>query len=172
MRTLQEATLDVFLPLARMQELAGSAHAKYVHARPFPHLVFDDFFDPTLLDEVLREFPQPGAIRWQRFDNEREVKLASAAEGSFGPVTRLLLYHHLRSADVLIVQRKLLPAWQLRMVRSRIRWLVYDYDDAVFLRNSYSTRGHDSAVRSRRFDAMRDSAARPAIMSVMLVALR
>jgi glycosyltransferase involved in cell wall biosynthesis len=31
---------------------------------------------------------------------------------------------------------------------------VYDYDDAVFLRNSYSARGHDSAVRSRRFDAM------------------
>jgi glycosyltransferase involved in cell wall biosynthesis len=68
--------------------------------------------------------------------------------------SRLLLYHHLRSADVLIVQRKLFPAWQLRLMRSRVRWLVYDYDDAVFLRNSYSARGHDSAVRSRRFDAM------------------
>ena len=32
-------------------------------------------------------------IRWQHFDNEREIKLASAAESSFGPVTRLLLYH-------------------------------------------------------------------------------
>lgn len=93
MRALHEATLDAFLPLARMRELAGSAHAAYLSARPYPHLVLDDFFDPTLLDEVLGEFPQPGAIRWQRFDNEREIKLASAAEASFGPVTRLLLYH-------------------------------------------------------------------------------
>jgi len=93
MRTLHEATLDAFLPLARMQELVGSSHAAYLSARPFPHLVLDDFFDPTLLDEVLGEFPRPGAIRWQRFDNEREIKLASAAEASFGPVTRLLLYH-------------------------------------------------------------------------------
>jgi Rps23 Pro-64 3,4-dihydroxylase Tpa1-like proline 4-hydroxylase len=93
MRTLHEATLDAFLPLARMQELAGSAHAGYLSAHPFPHLVLDDFFDPTLLDEVLGEFPQPGTIRWQSFDNDREIKLASAAEASFGPVTRLLLYH-------------------------------------------------------------------------------
>jgi Rps23 Pro-64 3,4-dihydroxylase Tpa1-like proline 4-hydroxylase len=42
---------------------------------------------------VLAEFPQPGAIDWQRFDNAQEIKLASAAERTFGPVTRLLLYH-------------------------------------------------------------------------------
>jgi Rps23 Pro-64 3,4-dihydroxylase Tpa1-like proline 4-hydroxylase len=93
MRELREATLDTFLPLARMSELAGPAREAYLSARPFPHIVLDDFFDPTLLDEVLGEFPQPGAIRWQRFDNDREIKLASAAEASFGPVTRLLLYH-------------------------------------------------------------------------------
>jgi hypothetical protein len=93
MRALHEATLDAFLPLARMRELAAPAHAAYLSARPFPHVVLDDLFDPTLLEEVLAEFPQPGAIRWQRFDNEREIKLASAAEASFGPMTRLLLYH-------------------------------------------------------------------------------
>jgi glycosyltransferase involved in cell wall biosynthesis len=69
-------------------------------------------------------------------------------------LSRLQLYHHLQHADLLIVQRKLLPAWQLRMVRRRVRWLAYDYDDAVFLRNSYSERGHDSAGRTRRFDDM------------------
>jgi 2OG-Fe(II) oxygenase superfamily len=76
-----------------MQELAGPAHTAYLSARPFPHVVFDDFFDPRLVDEVLGEFPKPGAIRWQRFDNESEIKLASATEASFGPLTRLLLYH-------------------------------------------------------------------------------
>jgi len=76
-----------------MAELVNSAPATYAAARPFPHVVFDDFFDPALLDEVLAEFPQPGAIKWQRFDNAREIKLASAVEANFGPVTRLLLYH-------------------------------------------------------------------------------
>jgi hypothetical protein len=65
----------------------------YASAKPFPHIVFDDFFDPALLDQVLSEFPKPAEIQWQRFDSEREIKLASAAESSFGPTTRLLLYH-------------------------------------------------------------------------------
>ena len=93
-------TLDFFLPLRRMQEAAGTAQAAYVNAQPFPHVVFDDFFDPQVLELVLAEFPRPGSIPWQRFDDEREIKLASAAEASFGPVTRLLLYH-LNSATFL-----------------------------------------------------------------------
>lgn len=85
--------LPAFLPLARMAEVEKTAHAAYAAARPFPHIVLDDFFDPALLEEVLAEFPAPGAIPWQRFDNEREIKLASRAEAAFGPATRLLLYH-------------------------------------------------------------------------------
>jgi len=82
-----------FLPLSKMAELARSASAQYAAARPFPHVVFDDFFNPALLDKVLAEFPRAGAIDWQRFDNAQEIKLASAAEASFGPLTRFLLYH-------------------------------------------------------------------------------
>ena len=86
-------SLGSFLPLSRMAETERSAHAAYRSAKPFPHVVLDDFFDPALLDRVLAEFPNPGEIQWQRFDNEKEIKLASAAESSFGPITRLLLYH-------------------------------------------------------------------------------
>jgi Rps23 Pro-64 3,4-dihydroxylase Tpa1-like proline 4-hydroxylase len=92
-RALNALTIDRFLPLARMNELAASAYHTYIKAEPFPHIVFDNFFDPNLVDQVLAEFPQPGTIRWQQFDNEREIKLASATESSFGPVTRLFLYH-------------------------------------------------------------------------------
>ena len=76
-----------------MEALAASARATYLEAKPFPHVVFDDFFDPRLLDLVLEEFPKPGEIRWQRFDNGQEIKLASSREASFGPATRLLMYH-------------------------------------------------------------------------------
>ena len=93
MLKIQDLTLDAFLPLQRMRELAPTARVDYAQAKPFPHVVFDNFFDPALLDMVLAEFPKPGQIKWQKFDNEREIKLASAREASFGPVTRLLFYH-------------------------------------------------------------------------------
>jgi 2OG-Fe(II) oxygenase superfamily len=93
MATTHALSIESFLPLSRMQDLARSAHDAYRSARPFPHVVFDDFFDPALLELILEEFPQPGAIRWQSFDNQHEIKLASSAESSFGPNTRLLLYH-------------------------------------------------------------------------------
>jgi hypothetical protein len=86
-------SIGSFLPLSRMAEIAKSSHTAYAAAKPFPHLVFDNFFDPALLDAILGEFPKPGEIPWHRFDNAREIKLASANEASFGATTRLLLYH-------------------------------------------------------------------------------
>ena len=85
--------LDFFLPRAKMKEIAVSARDGYQRAAPFPHVVFDDFFDPALLDAILDEFPTPGQIKWQQFDNEREIKLASSVDANFGPMTRLMLYH-------------------------------------------------------------------------------
>lgn len=89
----ESTTMESFLPLARMAETAPSARKAYASARPFPHVVLDNFFDPALLDRILAEFPKPGAIKWQQFDNEKEIKLANAAESAFGPTTRLFLYH-------------------------------------------------------------------------------
>ena len=93
MENIANLKMDFFLPLARMRETADSAHTAYIDAKPFPHVVFDNFFNPELIDLVLAEFPKPNAIRWQSFDNAAEIKLASAAEASFGPATRLLMYH-------------------------------------------------------------------------------
>ena len=95
MNSVQNRSLSLgsFLPLSRMAEIAKSSRTTYTKAKPFPHIVFDNFFDPKLLDLVLSEFPNPDEINWQRFDNKQEIKLASASESSFGPTTRLLLYH-------------------------------------------------------------------------------
>jgi Rps23 Pro-64 3,4-dihydroxylase Tpa1-like proline 4-hydroxylase len=91
--TITNLTLESFLPIDRMKEITPSAHRSYVDAKPFPHVVFDDFLNPDVLEAVLAEFPKPDEIRWQQFDNAREIKLASAKEATFGPVTRLLFYH-------------------------------------------------------------------------------
>jgi hypothetical protein len=93
MQSVTDLKLDSFLPLSRMAEVAETANASYASAKPFPHVVFDNFFDPIIVDQILSEFPKPGEIRWQSFDNNQEIKLASSAEASFGPMTRLFMYH-------------------------------------------------------------------------------
>jgi len=54
-------------------------------------------------------------------------------------------------ADVVILQRKLLPIWQLTLLRRHARGLVYDLDDALFQRDSYSPKGPRSNARMARF---------------------
>jgi glycosyltransferase involved in cell wall biosynthesis len=60
--------------------------------------------------------------------------------------------------DVVIVQRKLLPGWQLRILRRKARRLVFDFDDAVLFRDSNDPRGREDPRRRRRFIAMMGAA--------------
>ena len=53
--------------------------------------------------------------------------------------------------DVVILQRKLLPGWQLRELRKRASRLVFDFDDAVLYRDSYDPRGPHHQRRLDRF---------------------
>jgi glycosyltransferase involved in cell wall biosynthesis len=55
------------------------------------------------------------------------------------------------AADVVILQRKLLPLWQLRALRKWSRVLIYDFDDALFHRDSYSRKGASSWARLAHF---------------------
>jgi glycosyltransferase involved in cell wall biosynthesis len=58
-----------------------------------------------------------------------------------------------RGADVIVLQRRLLPRWQLWLLRRWARALVYDFDDAIFRRSSFSQRGPTSWQRQRAFRA-------------------
>jgi len=94
MDALRDVSIAGFLPLTRMRALAASRAQAYRRAQPFPHIVVDDFFDATLLDRVVAEFPAPEQIRWRGYNNAYESKkLFASADEDFGPVTRLLLYH-------------------------------------------------------------------------------
>jgi len=67
--------------------------------------------------------------------------------------SRLQMSEVLGDADVVILQRKLLPLWDLYLLRCAAHRLVFDFDDAVFLRDSFSPRGLHSARRLHRFMA-------------------
>jgi glycosyltransferase involved in cell wall biosynthesis len=66
--------------------------------------------------------------------------------------SRLWLTRGLRGAAV-VLQRKLLPAWELARLRRAAAVLLFDFDDAVFLRDSFAPRGLHHPGRLRRFAA-------------------
>jgi len=73
-------------------ERAAGLRAKYQTAKPFPHIVIDDFFPVDIVEAACAEFPKPGEIAWQRFQNSREVKLAFNDEALLGPAIRDLIW--------------------------------------------------------------------------------
>lgn len=76
------------------------------------------------------------------------LDLIPLPRGWFG---RLRVFRRVRAADAVILQRKLLPALQLAALRRSARRLVFDFDDAVWSRDSYHPRGLTSARRAARF---------------------
>lgn len=71
--------------------------------------------------------------------------------------SHLRLGSNLQQYDAVIVQRRLLPGWQLRRLRRRVPRLLFDLDDAVYLRDSYSPRGLHDPRRLRRFSAFAEA---------------
>jgi glycosyltransferase involved in cell wall biosynthesis len=57
----------------------------------------------------------------------------------------------LGKADAVVLQRKLLSTWQLKWLRRQARQLIFDFDDAVFLRDSYAPGGLHNPRLLRRF---------------------
>jgi Rps23 Pro-64 3,4-dihydroxylase Tpa1-like proline 4-hydroxylase len=75
-----------------LNNLATKHCQAYAQAKPFPHIILDDFLPEYVLEEILAEFPQPGDIDWKKFERPAEKKLASTSEQQMGQAIRFLLY--------------------------------------------------------------------------------
>jgi len=64
---------------------------------------------------------------------------------------RLTVANSVRDADAVILQRKLLSRPEVAILRRRARRLWFDLDDAVWMRDSYSSKGFASWRRMNRF---------------------
>ncbi|MBX7104869.1 MAG: glycosyltransferase family 4 protein [Gemmataceae bacterium] len=82
---------------------------------------------------------------------EQGIKLELRPLGS--GITRWRSLADVRDADVVVLQRKLLPSWELDRLRRHSRRLIFDFDDAVFCRDSYHPRGQESSKHRARFEA-------------------
>jgi glycosyltransferase involved in cell wall biosynthesis len=66
----------------------------------------------------------------------------------FGRIATLLAGSR---AEIVILQRKLLQAWQLALLRRYAKCLIYDIDDALFRRDTYTQKKQHSPTRLSRF---------------------
>ncbi len=75
-----------------LQELGRAHRDEYDSARPFPHVVIDDFLPPEVADRLLDEFPAPGTIPWELYeDRGKTKKLAAESPLVMSPYTRHVL---------------------------------------------------------------------------------
>jgi len=70
-----------------------------------------------------------------------------------GALRRIIQFARLEPYDAVLLQRLLMPAWQLRRLRKASRRLIFDFDDAILHNDSYCPRGVASPKRARRFAA-------------------
>jgi len=72
--------LEDLLPLSKLDDLAIQSDA-YRNARPFPHVVFDDFLQSDIVRSLICEFPQSTDPAWLRYKAPAEKdKLQSTSE--------------------------------------------------------------------------------------------
>ena len=63
--------------LNRLQDESQLLQKSYATAKPYPHLVIDNLFEPELLDRLVAEFPQQKTRDWLVWDSTHESKTTS-----------------------------------------------------------------------------------------------
>jgi glycosyltransferase involved in cell wall biosynthesis len=84
-------------------------------------------------------------------DRGSSLEIDCFQKGLLGRIGNLL---KTKSADAVIIQRKLLPLWQTALLRYWARRLIFDVDDAIYQRDSNNHKGPASLGRLRKYRAM------------------
>jgi Rps23 Pro-64 3,4-dihydroxylase Tpa1-like proline 4-hydroxylase len=81
----------------KLHDLAKANAEKYISARPFPHIYFDNFLPDHVAEAALRAFPEPRQAKWSEFDSPHEKKLAfDIVERLPAPVREVLYFMNSR----------------------------------------------------------------------------
>ena len=81
--------------------LADKNKLKYKNSKPYPHIIFKNFFNKDFLNEVLKEFPDLSKNKFSiNYANKNEVKFANNDKKSFKKNTKLF-FRYLNSPEFL-----------------------------------------------------------------------
>ena len=61
---------------SNLKKVADENSSNYLHAKPFPSIVFDNFFEEEILNEILNDFPSNIKDIGNEFNNKAEKKLS------------------------------------------------------------------------------------------------
>ena len=59
-----------------LKKVAAENRSNYLNAKPFPNIVFDDFFNEETLEKILNDFPKNIKDIGNEFNNKAEKKLS------------------------------------------------------------------------------------------------
>lgn len=102
------------LPTAMMASDLSALGTRYRQATPFPHICIDGMFDPSILDRVRLEWPDPRRRDWIVWDTKNEFKQTSRGIEGLSPFTQTFLLHlctppFLRFLEAITGHETLLP---------------------------------------------------------------
>jgi len=84
-----------------LQQFASEKKEEYKNARPFPNIVFDDFFDVDILNKVADDFPDLSKRKDViTYNTQDEKKLAAKGESNFSDSAKIFT-HYLNSEPFL-----------------------------------------------------------------------
>lgn len=64
---------------------------RYLRAKPYPHLVLDNVFDPDVLDRIAQDFPDRRTRDWISYDTANEIKQTSRGMAGLSPFTQAFI---------------------------------------------------------------------------------
>lgn len=85
--------------LKRLQDESESLKRSYAIAKPYPHVVIDNLFEPQLLDRLVADFPQKNSRDWHVWDTNNELKTTSKGIDGLSTFTQMFCLW-LNSTDV------------------------------------------------------------------------
>jgi hypothetical protein len=85
--------------LDSLRNESESLRQSYATAKPYPHLVIDNLFQPELLDRIAADFPKPDQRDWLLWDTRNELKSTSRGIEGLSTFTQMFSLW-LNSVDV------------------------------------------------------------------------
>lgn len=82
---------SLFFDKEKLISIAKKNKKSYISAKPFPHIIFNDFLPKKFADKILENFPSPERIEWKHYKSVFDKKLESKNENELSPFIRNII---------------------------------------------------------------------------------